>query len=553
MGAIDLNSLSDEELKNLYDKHAPFSSKGEGKVDLNSLSDSELQDLYNKHTAMGPVETGAKTALDTYALGYGPNIIAGAKTLGGTVGNYPKERDTQRAELTAGQKANPIASGVGTAAGVIGAIATPIPGMGEMSVAEGAGLGAKALNTAAHAGRGVLFANAMSALVNPGDVKGEVSGPQLEDRMKNVKDNATMNSIVGAGTGLISAKISSMAGNKEQLATKAIGVSPSSAAKLENKSGELIDASGNILNSKRQELANFVMDKGIVTPTATPTSIAANAAASVDKYGKQVSNVFNKYTPKVTDNNNIQELSDMVDKELGSHLANPSDPRLAGKSDTAKNVIDDIKSKIASRSDVNGNDTIKLNDLHFIRQSLQYEAKKYGAYNVDPSQSVKGIMYDNAANAFNNLIENKLKTIGPEVGDQAAAEMRISNRNYSLASLANKYAQPSAEKFEAAPSGLNLMDLGKNIAPIGLTGAGIVTHHPLAGLAAGATAVGAGALSPIMPAAKASIANSGPYMNKILNPAMGASAVTRGVMPPPPTLTESAKMIDAQRRKLGGK
>lgn len=207
-------------------------------------------------TVMQQAGESGQAALESFgnaaSLGYAPHLQAmtekllpdpnadidakleaqGFKVKGAPEKTYTQLRDENIARADQMKRDNPVASGVGTIAG-IAASAIGTGGLG--AVAKGA-TGVQRAKAALMSG-GIL-----GAVANPGDTKGELSPIQPEDRL--------VNSAVGAGLGLagqglseglgaIAKPVSNFLGNKAGLkATRAVGRPTPTQAKLMAKSGD---------------------------------------------------------------------------------------------------------------------------------------------------------------------------------------------------------------------------------------------------------------------------------------------------------------------------
>lgn len=145
-----------------------FLSKDQENARIKELNDSDF-------------ETFGKSAADALSLGYSPQIVAKYQELVNDK-DYLTERDAYSKDLKELKDANPVASGLGTGAGILGSIIVP-----GGAVAKGAGLAAKV-------GRGALAGAGMAGLANPGDVEGIIDTLQLGERGKN----AAIGGAVGA-------------------------------------------------------------------------------------------------------------------------------------------------------------------------------------------------------------------------------------------------------------------------------------------------------------------------------------------------------------------
>ncbi len=158
----------------------------------------------------GALQTGLEKAADTLTLGYLPqlqayadkfmteqiNDAAGVRPDFGKL-DYVQSRDQNIKRLAQAEKDNPTASTLGTIAG--GVASGLIPG----------GIASKALKGASAMGR-VGAAAAQGALTgavaNPGDIEGQISGLQVEDRATNALTGGAIGSVLG-GAGELAKKV----------------------------------------------------------------------------------------------------------------------------------------------------------------------------------------------------------------------------------------------------------------------------------------------------------------------------------------------------------
>lgn len=150
----------------------------------------------------GKAQTALEHGANAASLGYLPQMQAMAqKPIYGALNkltgqnvepdDYTKARDINIERLKGEQEENPkTAFGSQVAGSVIGAAATPIPGIGASKGLLGA------------LGRGASAGAAQGALQNPGDTKGEVNPLQLEERYSNAKKGAAIGGAVGGVAGV---------------------------------------------------------------------------------------------------------------------------------------------------------------------------------------------------------------------------------------------------------------------------------------------------------------------------------------------------------------
>jgi hypothetical protein len=225
-------------------------------------------------------ETGAgQAALEHYGnsatLGYLPHLQAGLEPVtdkildaitGGDVAKdadwlpsgaqYVKSRDANAHRLEREESEHPVASALGTGAGVAATAALPVG-----AAAKGATLTAKAL-AAGKAGA------AMGALANPGDVEGEIDPLQATDRAKNAAISGVLSAAAPVAIDKLagaSQKVSRYLRHKaSDLAEKATGATGKQAEKF-------VPGTGRELLSK--DVVNF---------GSSPKNVAENAGKLLD-------------------------------------------------------------------------------------------------------------------------------------------------------------------------------------------------------------------------------------------------------------------------------
>lgn len=212
----------------------------------------------------GAVEAGLESFGNAATLGYLPHaqaliekvmpnpnaeVDAKLRAQGFDVQNTPDKtyveaRDANIARQELQKKEHPVASGVGTGAGIL-ASAIGTGGLG--AVAKGA-TGAQRLAAAAKAG------GALGALANPGDVEGEFSPAQPGDRLKNAGTGAVLGVAgqgIAEGAGFVAQKgskaLKDWAGKK---AFRALGRANASKSEALAKSGRDIEIGRELLDSK---------------------------------------------------------------------------------------------------------------------------------------------------------------------------------------------------------------------------------------------------------------------------------------------------------------
>jgi hypothetical protein len=240
-----------------------------------------------------PRTGAAESALEHFGnaatLGYLPQLQAMAapamnRVLDAVTGNHVSDDDKStyvqlRDENIARQKLqgeeHPYASGAGTLAG-IGASIVGTGGLG--TVAKGA-TGVQRLAAATKAGA------ILGGAANPGDVEGEFSPLQIEDRAKNAGVGAALGAggqLVGEGLAGIAGKLK---GKAEERAFKSAGAMLRDYRKAAPK-GQI------------NELGRLMLDEGLVQPGMTVDDIAKAAKALEDNKGAAIGKVIKKLGEK---------------------------------------------------------------------------------------------------------------------------------------------------------------------------------------------------------------------------------------------------------------
>jgi len=288
--------LTDEQMAGLESSEGFLSRESPQTAPAGFISDEDMTRLDSVSgqdsapaSAMGPLQTGLETAVDTAGLGYLPHLQAflerfGPDPSGGVddqlrsegfkisqpQDSYVALRDENISRQAAGRRANPNAATAGTIAGIGGGMLIP---MG--AAARGATLGAKAIS----AGKiGAL----MGGLANPGDVKGEMTAMPAE-RLQN----ALMGMGIGAasapavrgleiGFNKMSGALSKRAAEK---AVKALGPKKSELEKL-MKTGQ------------EQALGRMLLDDGAIPVLGTPGRITNRVNSIKKKAGEEIGSII---------------------------------------------------------------------------------------------------------------------------------------------------------------------------------------------------------------------------------------------------------------------
>lgn len=187
---------------------------------------------------------------------------------------YLKSRDENLKRLELERQEHPIASGVGTLAGIGAGALIPVG-----AAAKGASLGQKVV-------QGAKAGALMGAIANPGDVEGEVDPTQLDSRLKNAGVGLAVGGaipVVAQGTSGLSNKVSNFLRDKAALkATRALGMP---GQKLAEKMAA---------NGQDVELGRDLLDSGAIPVLGTPKSISARVEALKEKTGAQIGELLDR-------------------------------------------------------------------------------------------------------------------------------------------------------------------------------------------------------------------------------------------------------------------
>lgn len=454
----------------------------------------------------GPLETAAETFADESLLGYYPQIAAGIKTLGGTDGNYAEQRDIERQELQRGQAENPVASGVGTVGSIAAQMAIP-------------GAGAAKLATAAKAGKPIAkeaikqilkyaaLGTAVSAGKNPGDVQGEVTPFQVEERLDNAISEAPMNAISAVAGGLIDAKGAKKASEASVDMVKALRPTPT-------KAGILIKDDAR----RAKEVGEYIFKNKIAQVGDDPINILQKAEKAVSDAGRSLGDFIKNNSAKINAAKGVKSLPLGVDTVVDLHSLIESTLAkrgVSGASEVADKVIEQALEDINTLKKVNkisgatnsANLSESIESLTQMKRFMQDQVSSYDKL-LDNTKGADSFSegFDLASKFFSKKIDDEIAQYGTS---ELGKELKHLNKQYSLASdsrgLANRYAVRDFIKQDP------LLPI------IASTGAGAVTYaatkEPM--LAAAAT-LGAGSASGLLkgvsPTSKAALANKIPSM-----------------------------------------
>lgn len=512
----------------------------------------------------GPLETYAETALDELSLGYYPQIAAGVKSIIKDMGDvatgtaeadpsYPAIRDQERQELQRGQEENPIASGLGTATAIAGQIA--IPAGGAARVAKLAKSGAPiAGQVAKEVGKNMLMGSAVSGLKNPGDVEGEISPLQLEERLQNVIEEAPLNAAASVAGGLIDAKAAKSAAKAPEQIVKVLRPTPTKASVFIQNDAK-----------RAREVGEYILSRGIVKPGDDAKTIVSKAENALSVAGKNLGDFIKTNAAKIDANKNLADLAAnptfAPERDLPELYGYIEESLIrsgkSGASDVASNVIEqviadmDALKKSAKRANTTSEKiALNLEGLNQMKRFMQDQVTSYDKV-MDQTKDAGNMSegYDIAAKWFRNKVNEEISRFG---NDEMGQTLKALNKEYSLASDARSLAQRYGvrEFLKADPMAPIQAGLGTSAAVLALT------KEPALAAGAGlATGLGTKAYQSISPTTKAAIQSKVPeYLSRNVIPKASAyysAQESTPVLPPmPKTNIERAKEINQQRKMM---
>lgn len=432
-----LSPQEQEELQQLESKYGKPKSSG-----LSPMEEDELKTLeakYGSSSKSQPQSLG-QTALEqggnALTMGYLPQLQAAAqpaifglmnKITGQNIepDSYVDARDASVKRLADQQEQNPktaLAAQVG--GGLLGAVATPIPGGPARSL-----LGA--------IGRGVGVGAVQGALQNPGDAEGVVDPVQLGARAENAKTGAVIGGVSSAAAGLAKKGLDALANSGETL--KKIGRT------------QAVKASGAMLKDFRQlmgkdmadDVGQFALDKKLVQAGDTYESVAQKAEALNSDAGSRLKQIYE--TAKKSIPSALEASGKDIDKL--------SDDEFFAMAKTGFNPLRDGESIIEAAKDKLGDAVGAKSALRRLSNYLKTLTVKYGDTTLDPktANDIKSAIdleinysrnplsrepdVETAMSAARKFLAKKIDDhiafIGKFSGDPKAAEaLREANRDY---------------------------------------------------------------------------------------------------------------------------
>lgn len=507
---MDFSQLSDAELEAMV-MGPQEQRQPQGGVDFSSMSDEELESLIfgGSMELDVPQETmptepegpsRAQTALESVGkgatLGYLPQLQAMAEPLTDRVFNmipggpraesrpmrqmnpgtqeYVDARDQNIKRQRAQASANPGTALVGEMAGIIGTSVVPARaigyagqavGRGTQALGMGARLGGTGGKILAGAGQGAAF----GAMMNPGDVEGEVNPLQLDERMSGAKLGAAFGGgMRAAGAGLQKAA-PAMKRGAEQLAFKSSGAMLKEFRKAAPK-GEV------------NKIGRFMLDNKLVKAGDTYEHVARRAQAFNQQAGQKLDQIYKQAVntskkgaldlPKRLQNVKPSEFAAMKKGNLGKRWQEMTPKEFSEIRNIGFNPVRD-KSKVLSQVRKSlGDDTQARSAINQIDDYLTELGKKHGSKILDPraANDIKTAI-DKAINYSRNpltrshglerawkstrsfigrKVDKHVEKLGSQMGSPGASKaLREANKGYGYSRTVMQTAQDRANRVSA--------------------------------------------------------------------------------------------------------
>lgn len=416
-----------------------------------------------KKSAGGALQTGVEQFANTAALGYLPSLAGkigqGLISTGlvedpysklvmakGSQEEKPKLddiaiRDEINKEMQARLAEHPVAGTAGMIGGAIGS------GLAGGAALKGAGLVSKGAQTAGLLGR-TLKAGASGAAIgaaqNPGDVEGERSGLQAQERL----GNAAFGGLMGAG--------GQLAG--EAVAAGGRAIKKAGEGLIERGKGAAIKASGAMLKDFRQilgkgqvdDIANEMYNKKLIRPGANFESIAEESAALKQAAGKKIGDIYKKVgdTTKMSLDKDkiVSSLIDAVEEAKPQGNISAYENKMLG-------LIDDFS------KNKNIGDVREVNEIIGFLDDQVNNAKRYG----DMESAEQGLV--KMRQKLRSLINTHVDDVSESLGDKTLGkQLREANKEYqNLATISrvskDRVARESANRF-LSPSDYGMLGTG---------------------------------------------------------------------------------------------
>lgn len=528
MGKFDFSNMSDEDLAKIAGGQASSTKR-----DLSTMSDDDLMKIANG----SPVSVAEKkssagqAALEGFGqgatMGYLPHLQSAtaplaAKAFDATravgrffgaeddgyrasedLGSYTDRRDENIKRQQVLAEENPLAY---QGANVAGAISSSfIPGAIAGKIAKGANA-TKALVTADQAkaltladkakalantptSRNVAAGATIGLVQNPGDAEGETSPFQIMERLENAKNGGLISGVASVGAkGLAELTRSIGKGAKSIAATKAFKALGGTAKDLEKARAQ----------GSADRIGQTLLDEKMVTPFATPKSIAGKLDTAIDDASSAIESTIEKIN---SGSSKIGQLNPEQAKKLSASFFRPKE--------VSQKLKDDLIAKYEGAPIEELQPALNKIDLWFkdkpevmsIKEVQKFKKTLYGFlkdsdfYNPNSQLGMARQGLKAVGQGAREGIEKQADTVSEMLGG-AGGEIKAANRRLGDFLGAEKVAQKGIGRTQ----GNRMISLTDTIAGVGGMGAGGVAGALVSGDVEGAAkgsllGLGAGAVN----------------------------------------------------------
>lgn len=374
-------------------------------------------------------------------MGYLPNIQAASEQVTFPIMSalsgqnveadpYVKARDAYKQRDVALQKEAP---GSYLAGELAGAVATPVPGMGLLKSSK---VGAKIGQAGLAAAQGAIG----SALYNPGDVEGQVSGLQLGERLKQ----GAAGGLLGGGMTKVGQSISKLAERSGKaanfLTTKAIGAQKGDFKKILKK-------------NELDEVAEFARKSGIVKAGNNIDEVVTRTDEILKDTGPKIKQIYAQTQAKVNDPAFLKTLKeDQVKKLFESELVPEAIVKEINEKLSSQWTKKAGGQQVLSRIQPELEQLKNLGPVTDVEDLLKFRQSVDDLINFDkPLRDMAGGQEAlvTMRRAIQDKIDNRIGVLDDIVGGSSLKELKTLNRAYKNASTIKSISQSAQAGAEA--------------------------------------------------------------------------------------------------------
>lgn len=329
--------------------------------------------------------------------------------------DYLANRDLMARELKKSQEESPYSFGTGKA----GAIVSSIPAMGRLG-----GLMKPAASSLGRIGQAAGVGGLLSAAENPGDIEGQYSGTQIEERAKQAAIGAALSGAIGTGAEAIGNVGSKLSKSSDYLAVRQLG-----AGKAAQKT---------LTPERRKAIGELVRKENLFKGNPDGSELVEKIIPIKDRIGKEIGKIYEKA--------NLSEIKPDLSKIEQSLLDAAIDPRIRGR--LTPSGFDDRMMNEIQMIMKQGDD---LKDPRVLNEIIgELDGKiNYRKNWEDMPELQQG--YKSLRDALRSELNSVIEKIGNSVGDKSAlTKIRELNRQYGAAKSSEVFA-----KDKAAAEGAN--------------------------------------------------------------------------------------------------